>query len=470
MPSLPYWLFPGDARPPAEIDDEVAEELRLHLDLLAEERMRQGVTPDQAKQQAAERFGDYDTLLRRCRLEKQGDIPMLKRIQAMLTLLLLLVVVWLGVRDYMTAETTAQYMTQTTTFLKTIQSDLAEMRGELKYAEGASQTDDNRSNFTRGQAPNKSASDSPPADFYRAAPSPPTPPASIDEHFADLRIAPPEQVTRTVLVRGTNGDPISQATAHGIYATRSGDSVLSGLPLGKDGRAIWNTTAHAFVIDAPGYARVTHSFGEDRAGYHAVTLELDKAVPFELRVTKADGTPAKFMSVVPVRRTDLEDNSHDFPPETRDLWCRTDAEGRVTADWLIAGDLATILLKERGKPIESATTVEFEVPRDASKVVTIILQEGRGEFGGGRSGGEFGGGFGSSKTYEVKIGDEADEPAEKPSRQRRRGGGGRGGDFGGGGYGGGGFGGNLGGQFDGTASEDTATTEKTEAAESPENE
>ncbi len=132
MPSLPYWLFPGDDRPPEEIDDEVAEELQLHLDLMAEEQMRQGVPPDEARQKAAERFGDFDSYVRRCRVEKQGDIPMLKRVQAVLTTLLLVAVVWLGVRDYFTSVTTAEYMDQTTEYLTTIKDDLSKLQNGLQ--------------------------------------------------------------------------------------------------------------------------------------------------------------------------------------------------------------------------------------------------------------------------------------------------------------------------------------------------
>ncbi|MEN0110696.1 MAG: carboxypeptidase-like regulatory domain-containing protein, partial [Planctomycetota bacterium] len=85
----PHWLWPGDPRPPNEIDDEVAEELRLHLDLMAEEAERRGASPDAARAEAAERFGDFDDLVRRCRREKQGDAPMLRRVQTVLVLLLL---------------------------------------------------------------------------------------------------------------------------------------------------------------------------------------------------------------------------------------------------------------------------------------------------------------------------------------------------------------------------------------------
>lgn len=124
MPSLPYWLFPGDDRPPGEIDDEIAEELQLHLDLMAEEQMRQGVGPDEARRQAAERFGDFDSLVRQCRVEKQGDAPMWKRVQTILTALVFVVVLLMGVRQWSSEAATAQYMNQTTKYLSKIDNDL----------------------------------------------------------------------------------------------------------------------------------------------------------------------------------------------------------------------------------------------------------------------------------------------------------------------------------------------------------
>ena len=128
---LPYWLWPGDSRPPQEIDDEIAEELRLHLDLLAEEYEQRGMTPEDAKWEAEQRFGDLESLTRRCRDIKRGDVPMLNRIQVALTCLLLLGVVFLGIRDWNLGVSTVQYMNQTTSALKAIKSDVENLRGEL---------------------------------------------------------------------------------------------------------------------------------------------------------------------------------------------------------------------------------------------------------------------------------------------------------------------------------------------------
>jgi hypothetical protein len=128
MPALPYWLFPGDDRPTEEIDDEIAEELQLHLDLLAEEQERRGLAPEEAKQKAAERFGDFNQLLRRCRREKQGDVPMLKRIQAVLIGLLAIGVAVIGIELWTTSSITKQYMIQNNMMLSTLEGLLASLQ------------------------------------------------------------------------------------------------------------------------------------------------------------------------------------------------------------------------------------------------------------------------------------------------------------------------------------------------------
>ncbi len=145
MPALPYWLFPGDDRPTEEIDDEIAEELQLHLDLLAEEQERRGMPPEEAKRKAAERFGDFNDLLRRCRREKQGDIPMLRRIQAVLIGLLCLAVTLVAWNQWRILGDESRNSTLMTTLLITIQSDLAEMRTHLEQANAGEDGEADRS-------------------------------------------------------------------------------------------------------------------------------------------------------------------------------------------------------------------------------------------------------------------------------------------------------------------------------------
>lgn len=95
---LPSWLQPGDGRPPAQIEDEVREELQLHLDLMTEELRQSGLDDEAARAQAQERFGDVDLLVRQCRTIQQGDIPMLQRVQTVLFVCLLAGLIALGWR------------------------------------------------------------------------------------------------------------------------------------------------------------------------------------------------------------------------------------------------------------------------------------------------------------------------------------------------------------------------------------
>lgn len=404
MPSLPYWLSPGDDRPPAEIDDEVAEELRLHLDLLAEERMRQGVTPDLAKQQAAERFGDFDTLLRRCRLEKQGDLPMLKRIQAVLIGVLVLFVGLLCWRDYVSTFEIAEYRTMTTKLLVTIQSDLAEMRGELQLAEEAAASDGLQAGSPFAMA----------REFIQTGPAP-SPTLTV---YNSQREAIPNTRLRFSLAH-------SRGAEMSLYDASD-----------ASGRCTIHVPDESWVVKsihayARGYALETSVFVSQvvpglMTDPGPMEVVLSPAVPIKLRVIKGDGEPASLLSVVPVARVDLRDRTHEAPEDSQFLWQQTDESGVVELDWLQPGDLATIRLKERGQPLKDAESIEFEVPSDPSKVVSIKLKETNDGFGDGFGGGEYrgfggeyaggyGGVVGDGKSYEVDLIDkqkpqETDEP------------------------------------------------------------
>lgn len=402
MPALPYWLWPGDDRPTPEIDDEIAEELRLHLELMAEQQMREGQSPEEAKRLAAKRFGDFDTVLRRCRAEKQGDVPMLKRIQAVLMLLLLAAVVWLGVRDYMTAATTTQYMNKTTKFLTTIHSDLTELRDTLTTVASANQPEANLS------------TDSIEGAYQRGPVSNPL------EWPSEL----------VVLLRDAEGIPISNATvvtwrSAGRRAGNSPSSVNSNShPVNKDGRFKIPLPLAGLAVFAPDYAAMTCDVASlDPAGDHALDLRLPRSTPLELRIMRPDGKPARHATVILSRRTNLADVTFDFPIMSDSLRRQTDDKGNATLDWSEPNDLVTLLVKERGQPISSAITVKFEVPNDPGKVVKIALQEPSGsrggEFGGGfGGGGEYGGGGvygGSSKPYEVSITSDKPDAKEEPT-------------------------------------------------------
>src|SRR5262245_64465966 len=48
------------------IHDEIAEEMRFHIELRAEENIRRGMTPEEARREAERQFGRFD------RIKEQG--------------------------------------------------------------------------------------------------------------------------------------------------------------------------------------------------------------------------------------------------------------------------------------------------------------------------------------------------------------------------------------------------------------
>ncbi|MCA9238819.1 MAG: carboxypeptidase regulatory-like domain-containing protein [Planctomycetales bacterium] len=129
---LPHWLWPGDDRSRTEIEDEIEEELRLHMDLLVQANEQSGMDASEAQAAAAKRFGDIDAVRRRCLQIKQGDVPMLSRIQAGLTVLLLGAVIFMGWRQWVSSAATVQFMNQTTAFLTQIRQDMQGLRDDLQ--------------------------------------------------------------------------------------------------------------------------------------------------------------------------------------------------------------------------------------------------------------------------------------------------------------------------------------------------
>lgn len=72
-----YWR---DWRGNARLDEEIADELRFHLDMMAEEEARSGTPPDEARAMARRRFGRVDSLQAACRDARGiGSVDMLKQ-------------------------------------------------------------------------------------------------------------------------------------------------------------------------------------------------------------------------------------------------------------------------------------------------------------------------------------------------------------------------------------------------------
>lgn len=89
-----------DPRPIAEIDEEIREELAFHLEMCTLENLSAGMSLQDAERDALQRFGDLEKTRRACRRIVVGDRIMLQRIQAGLTVVLLLAVIYLGFALY----------------------------------------------------------------------------------------------------------------------------------------------------------------------------------------------------------------------------------------------------------------------------------------------------------------------------------------------------------------------------------
>lgn len=93
-------LRPPDRRSPQEVDEDVADELAFHIEALERESLADGASPDGARAEALRRFGNPERIRAACRRIDLEERIMLQRLNAVLTVLLLLAVVVLGLQVY----------------------------------------------------------------------------------------------------------------------------------------------------------------------------------------------------------------------------------------------------------------------------------------------------------------------------------------------------------------------------------
>lgn len=82
------------------VERDIRAELESHLELCIEELVARGSTPEQARKVARERFGDLEKTVHACRRQKLGARIMLQRLNLVMTTVLLIAVLFLGVRSY----------------------------------------------------------------------------------------------------------------------------------------------------------------------------------------------------------------------------------------------------------------------------------------------------------------------------------------------------------------------------------
>lgn len=88
--STPPWKWLGDERSSNDIEDEIAEELRFHLDQMSKANQQSGLPTEEAKRLAQQNFGDFKSILAKCKQIQTWERIMLQRIQVGLISLLIL--------------------------------------------------------------------------------------------------------------------------------------------------------------------------------------------------------------------------------------------------------------------------------------------------------------------------------------------------------------------------------------------
>ena len=96
LQDLAVYIRPPDPRPISQIDQEIADELAFHLEMRTLANAEAGLDAEEARRAVLAAFGDVRDIHRACRGILVGDRIMLQRVQAVLTAVLLLAVVFLA--------------------------------------------------------------------------------------------------------------------------------------------------------------------------------------------------------------------------------------------------------------------------------------------------------------------------------------------------------------------------------------
>ena len=96
--TLERWLPSSVWQSTATIDQEIRDELEFHLAMRTEENLQAGMTPDEARRDAEQRFGDYEANRRACQTIALGPRRYLPWVQLGLVVALLVAVVYMGVQ------------------------------------------------------------------------------------------------------------------------------------------------------------------------------------------------------------------------------------------------------------------------------------------------------------------------------------------------------------------------------------
>ena len=100
LQTLAFIPRPPDPRPMRVVEQEILDELEFHIEMRTHDNQSAGMSASEARWNAIERFGDFERIHRACRCTLLGERIMLQRVQAVLTLVLLGAVIFLGIEFY----------------------------------------------------------------------------------------------------------------------------------------------------------------------------------------------------------------------------------------------------------------------------------------------------------------------------------------------------------------------------------
>jgi Bacterial Ig-like domain len=114
LPSIAAQLPTADRRSIRDVEQEIRDELEVHLAMRTDELRQRGLPPAEARAAAVARFGDVERIRRACRKALLGERIMLQRLQVALIAVLLLAVIVLAYQVYSTQRTMADVSDQLT--------------------------------------------------------------------------------------------------------------------------------------------------------------------------------------------------------------------------------------------------------------------------------------------------------------------------------------------------------------------
>lgn len=334
------WLNLNDGRSGQDIEEEIAEELQLHFDLMVEEELRSGASLDEAKWRATEKFGNRDSIAAKCKQIQTWEYIMLQRLQIGLIGILIVIMGF----SYLNSMSLSNQLGALETQLIEFKQSLNEPSEKLENTDSSLANNETMEIFV------------------------------CDEYDQPIPHA-------LVTVMSWN-----QPRDNQISYRRKVDSEGKLTLLKDNTRIVSRLTGFA-----EGRAPTTLTLSESRQDYYETQkLTLKPTIEQDLMLIDEQGNPIKNSKVSLLSREG--DNVLDsyanfnrgphFYHDSLGLWDETDSEGNVTISWFAEGDSATINVScyEENKETRFYTG-KFEVPKTNKGPITVQLESN--SIGGG---------------------------------------------------------------------------------------